>query len=375
MGVNSMSLKYKCPSCGTALGYKGLCFRCKSLQDRLDTLALGDDEIHKLQQRLIANIKALDEFEDPYYTDFLRLHGYLDAITDDIKRAALKAQIYRPSELYYHAPDDVRDGLIEALYATDDSYKAAELMSALAMQGDDKALQTLLDLQKNPRPWQNNLYVPPSSYAQIGGWSFDDKGQRIKLNYDVCYAFEPGDHKDTGAVIGTIRDDICPHCGGHMVDMLRLDASDKRFEFLGMQGIITATCCPNCVGFLKEPAYNRFYPDGSVDIFASSLFDGAKSIKCYITDKEYQKLQNNKFILNNRSVPLFYGTAADDLNTIGGFGNFIQDAEYVNCPMCNSPMKYLAQIQWDTLFDYAEGTLYIEICPKCHLAAMLHQQT
>lgn len=45
------------------------------------------------------------------------------------------------------------------------------------------------------------------------------------------------------------------------------------------------------------------------------------------------------------------------------------------CPHCGKPMKYLAQIQWDTLFDGTEGTLYIEFCPDCKIVSMQHQQT
>ena len=45
------------------------------------------------------------------------------------------------------------------------------------------------------------------------------------------------------------------------------------------------------------------------------------------------------------------------------------------CPHCEKPMKYLAQIQWDTVFDCAEGTLYIEFCPDCQIVSMQHQQT
>ena len=47
----------------------------------------------------------------------------------------------------------------------------------------------------------------------------------------------------------------------------------------------------------------------------------------------------------------FYGAACQDVNTIGGFANWVQDAEYTTCPHCGKPMKYLAQIQWDTVFD------------------------
>ena len=45
------------------------------------------------------------------------------------------------------------------------------------------------------------------------------------------------------------------------------------------------------------------------------------------------------------------------------------------CPHCGKPMKYLAQIQWDTVFDRAEGTLYVEFCPDCQIVSMRHQQT
>ena len=53
--------------------------------------------------------------EDPEFTDFWQLLGYHDAITPEIQRAALAAEVFWPCELYYHAPADVRDGLILSL--------------------------------------------------------------------------------------------------------------------------------------------------------------------------------------------------------------------------------------------------------------------
>ena len=54
-----------------------------------------------------------------------------------------------------------------------------------------------------------------------------------------------------------------------MVDILVLDGRDERLRFLGLDGILTATCCPSCVGFLKGPAFNRFALDGGVEVFPS----------------------------------------------------------------------------------------------------------
>ena len=51
--------------------------------------------------------------------------------------------------------------------------------------------------------------------------------------------------------------------------MLVLDGRDERLRFLGLDGILTATCCPSCVGFLKGPAFNHFTLDGGVEIFPS----------------------------------------------------------------------------------------------------------
>ena len=51
--------------------------------------------------------------------------------------------------------------------------------------------------------------------------------------------------------------------------MLVLDGRDNRLKFLGLDGILTATCCPHCVGFLQGPAFNRFTLNGGVEVFPS----------------------------------------------------------------------------------------------------------
>ena len=189
-----MSLKYTCPSCGTPLGYEGLCWKCKCEQERQAALAWTPEQITKKQKNLIQNIQRLADMEDPEFTDFWQLLGYHDAITPEIQRVALAAEVFWPCEIYYHAPADVRDGLIHALLSAEYSSAASNLMSCLAMQGDDKAMETLLELERNPRPWRKGLYVDPSSYAQIGGWTFDKEGQKIQLNFDTCYSYGQGNH-------------------------------------------------------------------------------------------------------------------------------------------------------------------------------------
>ena len=106
-----MNLKYACPSCGTPLGYQGLCWKCKCEQERQAALAWTLEQIAEKQRNLIQNIQRLADMEDPEFTDFWQLLGCRDAIPPEIQRAALAAEVFWPSELYYRAPEDVRDGL------------------------------------------------------------------------------------------------------------------------------------------------------------------------------------------------------------------------------------------------------------------------
>ncbi len=212
-------------------------------------MAWTPEQIAERQKNLIQNMQRLADLEDPECTDFWKLLGYRDAITPEIQRAALDAEVFYPSELFYRAPEDVRDGMIHALLSTEDSGEVSPIR------------------------------------------------------------------------IGRVREYACLHCGGQMVDMLVLDGRDERLKFLGLNGILTAACCPNCVGFLKGPAYNRFTLDGDVEVFPSELFDGAGKMDCYVRPEDYKALTGNTFVLGKSPVPLFYGASCEDVNTIGGFAN------------------------------------------------------
>ena len=118
-----------CPGCGTSLGYEGLCWKCKSEQERKAARAWTPEQITAKQRNLIQNIQRLAEMEDPEFTDFWQLLGYRDAIDPEIQRAALAAEVFWPCEIYYHAPADVRDGLIHALLSAEYSSEASNLMS------------------------------------------------------------------------------------------------------------------------------------------------------------------------------------------------------------------------------------------------------
>ena len=61
-----MSLKYTCPSCGTPLGYEGLCWKCRCEQERNAALAWTPEQIAEKQRNLIQNIQRLADMAGGY---------------------------------------------------------------------------------------------------------------------------------------------------------------------------------------------------------------------------------------------------------------------------------------------------------------------
>ena len=368
-----MVFKYNCPRCNKGLNFEGLCLKCKEELRLEEARKLTPEQIQERQQYLIEHLDDLENLEEKaadYFWDCLALHG---VVSEELQRAAAKAEVFYPWEIYYHAPADVRDDLIKCLKSTENSMEASHLLECLAMQGDDVTLETFIELKKNPPMWRQKLYVDPDVYAQNGGWTFDESGKRLAVNYDKCYCFEKKDTGDKAVVIGKTREDRCPHCGGLLVDLISIDGTDKRLDFLGVPGKITATCCPGCVCFAE--AYSRFDLDGSSE--ACFPYKGmSDNEECFVSDDDCKILANNGLELNEKESHLFAEANDWDAVSIGGFAHWIQDCQISKCPDCGKPMRYLAQLSWETIMaGMCEGTVYVEMCPDCKVVSMYHQQT
>lgn len=369
-----MALDYNCPVCNREIGYEGLCWKCKSEKERNEALNLTDNQIAERQNYLVEHLHELENSDNPAYKYFWDCLSYHNVISENLQRMAVERKIFTPSEIYYHAPEDVRDKLIEYLMATENSQEASNILCCLAMQGDNKVLETFYELKKNPKSWRKDLYVDTDIYAYDGGWTFDKSGKRQLINYNRCYSIEKKNSSDKAITIGKLRDDTCPHCSGRLVDILSVDGKDKRLSFLEVDGTVTATCCPSCVMYTSH-AYSRFELDGKSS--ACFPYDSlSENEENYMESKDYDNLLNNGMVLSEKEKLLFYGADDWEISTIGGFAHWIQDCNITMCPDCGKPMRYMAQLSWESIMnDYLEGTLYIEICPDCKVTSMHHQQT
>lgn len=394
-----------CPKCGeNTIYFDGICHSCRQRQRRDEILNLSVDEVEAMILKIAERIGEIEKW-DEIYNDFWALFSLLGIHDPRIARAATAAEIYCPPELYFGAPKDVRDALVRKLASLQDNAKNTlnDVLCALAWQGDEQTTQLFYELYQNPRPWRQKLYAGTEIYAQIGGWSFNQRGERKSLVFDKClvvvrardgaekngeHASERGDESvgvnlnanakdarceganqsaDDAVEIGRPTGQKCEFCGCEMLDMLHLKVDEPRLAFLNLKHDAIFRCCPTCVG--------------SVMYFCKRGADGEKELSCegegmdksYFSQEDMTWLSGMKFKLGGEVSP-FYGCFSELDTTVGGYPQWVQDAEYLTCPSCGGTMKYLAQIPFGELVQ-GEGVIYVQICEKCEVLGGCFQCT
>lgn len=364
----------KCKQCGREIYFDGICISCQTENERDRILALTQGEID------ICIRQICDEIENEGKLDeqsglFQELLNYRDIDTSKIADAAFKKGLFYPCELYKDAQQGILKEMLEMIRKDDlDAQLAGNLLLCLAVCGGEEVFETFLELERNPRGWREKLHVNPSRYAVYGGWSYDGSGRFIKTNFDICYPLVKGNinqKKSSPVKIAVKTEERCPKCGCRMVNLMEIDGRDCRLGFLEVDGVIKAKCCPNCIAY-SDGDFCRYVIDGESEvIFAEDLSIAEDDLG----DAGIEELASNTYILGDDPVAPRYAADWEGGSSVGGFAFWIQDCEIKLCPDCGKPMRYLAQIQWDTVLDNMEGNAYIEICKDCRVIAVLHQQT
>ncbi|MDR3159087.1 MAG: hypothetical protein LBU11_08795 [Zoogloeaceae bacterium] len=365
--------EYNCQECGGTIHFEGICHQCRGRKKREGHQSLSEPEIAEKIERIIA---ALDESfsSKNEFEDFFDLLAYRNISTEKIAAAAAKAGVHYPWAIYRNATPAVRETLIARLM--DPKCKEAnDLLNCLAIAGGTDVLAAFLRLEKEPLPWSKKLYAPPSIYAHAGGWTFDEEGNRIELNYGVCFPVLPGDKSaDHAVLVASPRAETCPHCGSRLIDIMTLDGRDSRLAFLGLSGVLRIPLCPVCAT-MCERTIVRYELDGDSSMELVECFEDSNRMP----EDEYAEMTAKNFTLAKQPESLFYAQGCNDFcgdyAMIGGFADWIQDPQYDACPDCGKHMRYFASVPWSALSDHSEGTLFLEICQDCRVISAFHQQT
>ena len=172
---------------------------------------------------------------------------------------------------------------------------------------------------------------------------------------------------DESVQIGRPTGQKCEFCGCEMLDMLCLKADEPQLAFLNLKHDAIFRCCPTCVGSVMY--FCKCGADGEMELSC----EGEGMERSCFSQEDLARLGGMKFKLSGEVSP-FYG-CFDELDvTVGGYPQWVQDAEYLTCPSCGETMKHLAQIPFGELVQ-GEGVIYVQICEKCEVLGGCFQCT
>lgn len=281
----------------------------------------------------------------------------------DFSRTALKKEVFYPNILYRDAPAKVRDQLIKRLAQGDENTRHVNgMLMALAAIGDAAVVEAFKKWEEYPPAWSSQLYVGPAEYALEGGWCIED-GFKKELTYEECYGLEMDEEcSEEENVFGKTCGDKCPYCSSSYINLLVIDGNDKRLSFLELNGKIKIKTCYSCLPW-GNFIYCRYAENGESTVINRTGGSGDPA-----ADESLNHMK--PCVISKNAVSKFYSTA--DRSAIGGAPGFVDDAIYAVCPECGKRMKHLAQVGDDCT---GCGTIYVQICKDCKIAATMYQQS
>jgi len=329
---------------------------------------LSEEQINLKIEEIINEIELSEHIED--IEELYKLISQYNINTSKIAKAAYSHNLFEPI-IYKDAEKDIIQSLISELKSeTIVKGRVNRLLRCLAMSGDDEVVKAFADFEKNPPKWRENLYVNPSVYAEEGGWTLDEHGNKKSLIFEECYTMvKDNSSKDKGVVIGKTTKNKCPHCNSSYINILEIDGSDERMKFLGIDGMIKVKTCLSCIPY--DMIFCKYTINGESDIISHEAGNYET-----INDEDLNEIgEKVQLSLSKYKVNKYYSKGYEfNKITVGGMANWVDDAIHLECPCCKKKMIHLAQIEGNSIGIY-EGTIYFEICKECKIIGSFYQQT
>ena len=223
-----------------------------------------------------------------------------------------------------------------------------------AQNGADEISNLYADAQ-SARTGMNEDAILQNERANFKADAQKDASSGLNLSENAKDACEGANQNaDEPVRIGRPTGQKCEFCGCEMLDMLRLKADEPRLAFLNLKHDVIFRCCPTCIGsvvyFCKRGA------DGEIEL----SYKGEGFTESYFLQEDMTRLCDMRFKLGGEVSP-FYG-CFDELDvTVGGYPQWVQDAEYLSCPSCGGTMKHLAQIPFGELVQGEGGYIRADL--------------
>ena len=286
---------------------------------------------------------------------------------------------FYPGYLYLGA-DEGTCQLLLSLIGTPAETRRSALLMALAWIGNEAVQKQFHAWHIQPPDWRPELFIPPEDYAHEAGWELTKEGGRRDLYFASCVELVKDEQAELSREVeATQATELgrCAWCQRPLRRLLDLDLRDPRCRWISAEGErLRLAVCTQC------SFYSTIYLDIALtgEVHWSPLNGDKPALLSKIPeDGEMIELPEPLIPGAARRTPFeAVGRFLLDENgtsQLGGHPEWIQDAEYPSCPVCQQTMPSLGQVAFEDWEEYGEGVFYLFLCLPCRKAATRYQQT
>lgn len=326
------------------------------IQDHITALCAGDDGGH---DAIVKAARARPEDMRPFHA------AMIDA----------DVVMWPWLPLWQSATEETAGRIVELIDANGPS--AARWLLALGSSRTRAAAEAMRRWTAAPPPVAEKLYVPIGEYAHEGGWEVGPDGGIRELASLIGFALVPAE--DAAPLAGSMPlGQACQWCGLELVRRLDVDLDDPALADLGLAGhgrVVAATCI-HCGTFARHSGFfAEFRADGTVSWSDHNVRPN------YLTPAgpdDYDEPIGRLVLGGRRPSPVAGRAWNAGGSTLGGLPDWIQDAHYPTCPVCERTMYFLGMVTGEDSWGdgLGEGCDYVFFCAAdCGISSVVYQQS
>lgn len=302
---------------------------------------------------------ALEELVEIAAASPVRLSEWTGSLFD--------AGVLWPPSLYRAAGVEVVRRVVEVVDSGSRADELNWLLLIVAHAPGPEAEAALRRWQEHPPVGVDRLHVDALGYARTAGWVIDPDGVRRELCSPTAYQLVM---EEVPLMTSNRACRLCASPLWRIADFETGDAAVREvLARTGWSGRLRIDTCYFCSCY--SPLFVRVTPGGEPEWWEGN------SRPSYLPDvsgpEDPPTLR--PVVGQLRPSPFQASAWGKGGSTLGGFPDWIQDYEYVDCPDCGQSMDYLGLVAGADLESYGEGAYYLHLHAPCGLAAVNYQQS
>ena len=279
----------------------------------------------------------------------------------------LELDVLWPPTLYRGASADIVGRVVERVDAGLTPDQLNHLLLVLAHSGHPLAEDALRRWETQPPAGADKLHVGALQYARQGGWTIAPNGTRRDLCGGTAFQWLPREAP------ADADGPTCPWCASPLWTAADVDTAEPAvaaaLAHTGWSGRLMFRTCIFCACY--EAVYSEVTPAGTATWWAGNTRPS------YAPPGAGPEEPPHLLPGTGPERPSPYQGSAwhEGGSTLGGHPDWIQDAEFVDCPGCGQPMDYAGMVVGADLDEYGEGAYYLHVHAPCGFAAVNYQQS